>query len=281
MNYRHGFHAGNFADVVKHSLLVLLLEALGAKPSPWHYYDSHAGAGAYDLGGETARRSGEAQGGIRKLWAARGHLPAEAERLCGIVAALNPGLPAGAPPPTYPGSPRVALTLARDSDRLTLAELLSQEARLLKAEFKREPRVAVHERDGYEMLRALAPPAERRGLALLDPPYESPQEFEALVQAVVACHGRWPGGVYALWYPIKDEAARKRFLRSMEHSGLRRILLTEFRLGAGGEGLVGSGMLVLNPPWQSDGAMRECLEGLVPVLAPQTGRAEVGWLVSE
>ena len=281
MNYRHGYHAGNFADVAKHSLLALLLEALGSKPAPWHYYDSHAGAGAYDLAAEAARRSGEAAGGILKLWPARGSLPAPAERLCDMVAALDPGLPAGALPKLYPGSPRVALALARDSDRLTLAELQPQEARLLKSEFRREPRVAVHERDGYEMLRALTPPAERRGLVLMDPPYESPEEFTSLTDALLACHGRWPTGVYALWYPIKDEAARKRFLRSVERSGLRRILLTELRLGTQGEGLMGSGMLVVNPPWQADAAMRLCLKGLVEVLAPESGSAEVGWLVSE
>lgn len=281
MNYHHGFHAGNFADVVKHSLLALLLEALGAKSSPWHYYDSHAGAGAYDLSGEAARRSGEAAGGILKLWTARGSLPAAAERLCDIVAALDTDLPARTPPRLYPGSPRVALALARDSDRLTLAEIQPQEARLLKSEFKREPRVAVHERDGYEMLRALTPPAERRGLVLLDPPYESPKEFDCLVESVKACHGRWPGGIYALWYPIKDETARKRFLRSMERSGIKRTLLTEFRLGPQGEGLNGSGMLVVNPPWQSDAAMWDCLKDLLQILAPESGSAEVGWLVPE
>ena len=175
----------------------------------------------------------------------------------------------------------MAFRTARESDRLTLAELQPQEARLLKSEFRHESRVAVHERDGYEMLRALTPPLERRGLVLMDPPYESPEEFTALTEALLACHGRWPTGVYALWYPIKDEHARKRFLRGVERSGIRRILLTEFRLGNQVEGLAGSGLLVVNPPWQADAAMRGCLKALVEVLAPDSGSADVSWLVPE
>lgn len=281
MNYRHSFHAGNFADVVKHSLLALLLDAFSRKPAPWHYFDTHAGAGVYDLSGEDARRSGEAQSGILKVWPARGALPAAVERLCTVVAELNPGLPPGGQPRLYPGSPWVAAALAREADRLTLAELHPAEGRALKGEFQRDKRTAVHLRDGYEMLAALTPPPERRGLALLDPPYESPEEFTQLAETVSACHARWPGGSYALWYPIKDESARMRFLRGMERSGLRRILLTELRVSAHADALAGSGLLVVNPPWQSDAAMRDCLEGLLPLLAPDSGGTEVGWLVPE
>ena len=281
MNYRHGFHAGNFADVAKHSLLALLLEALNRKPAPWHYFDTHAGAGVYDLSADDARRGGEAREGILKLWPARGGLPVAVEQLCAAVAALNPGLMPGQLPRLYPGSPRLAADLARESDRLTLAELQPEEARRLKAEFQRDKRTAVHCRDGYEMLRALAPPPERRGLALLDPPYESAAEFERLAEALAACHARWPAGIYALWYPIKDEPARKRFLRGLERSGMRRILLTEFRLATAADALAGSGLLVVNPPWQSEGEMRECLTALVRVLAPGGGSSVVDWLVPE
>lgn len=281
MNYRHSYHAGNFADVAKHSLLVLLLEALGQKPTPWHYFDTHAGAGAYDLAGEAALRTGEAQLGILRLWAARGRLPPAAEQLCSIVAQLNPGLSPGELPRYYPGSPWVAGALAREADRLTLAELHPDDAGTLKAEFQRDKRTAVHQRDGYEMLTALTPPPERRGLALLDPPYESPDEFARLVSTLKVCHGRWPGGVYALWYPLKDEMARTRFLREVERSGLRRILFTEMRLSDQADSLSGSGLLVVNPPWRSDGTMRECLIALVKILAPDTGSARVDWLVPE
>jgi len=281
MNYRHGFHAGNFADVVKHSLLLLLLEALERKPAPLAYFDTHAGAGVYDLSADAARRTGEAAGGILRLWPARGRLPPAAEKLCGIVAALDPALAEGSLPRVYPGSPRVAAEALRVSDRLVLAELHPEEARVLKAGFRHEERVAVHQRDGYEMLQALTPPQERRGLALLDPPYEKSDEFEQAAAALAAAHGHWPGGVYALWYPVKDDSARRRFLRRVEQSGLRKLLLTEFRLATRADGLMGSGLLILNPPWQLDGTMRQCLEGLLPVLAPEGGEVEVRWLVPE
>jgi 23S rRNA (adenine2030-N6)-methyltransferase len=278
MNYRHGFHAGNFADVVKHSLLAMLLEALNRKPAPWAYLDTHAGAGAYDLHAEAAQRTGEALGGIGRLWPARGKLPAAAERLCSIVATLNPDLAAGTLPRVYPGSPRIAAALARPDDRVLLAELHPEEAYLLRGELRGFATAAVHERDGYEMLKALTPPKERRGLVLIDPPYEKADEFETVAAALIAAHRHWASGTYALWYPIKDDSARRRFLRRLEQSGLRKILLTELHLPPQ-EGLSGTGLLVVNPPWQFDTEARECLTALVPVLGAE--RSEVRWLVPE
>ncbi len=279
MNYRHGFHAGNFADVVKHSLLGMLLEALNRKPAPWAYLDTHAGAGAYDLHSEAAQRTGEALGGIGRLWPARGKLPAAAEQLCRIVAALNPDLAAGTLPRVYPGSPRVAAALARPEDRLLLAELHPEEAYLLRGEMKGARSAAVHERDGYEMLKALTPPKERRGLVLMDPPYEKADEFETAGSALIAAHRHWPTGIYALWYPIKDDSARRRFLRRLEQSGMRKILLTELYLPIQPGALYGTGMLVVNPPWQMDTEARQCLADLVPILEAE--RSEVRWLVPE
>ncbi|HSN17038.1 MAG TPA: 23S rRNA (adenine(2030)-N(6))-methyltransferase RlmJ [Gammaproteobacteria bacterium] len=279
MNYRHGFHAGNFADVVKHSLLAMLLEALSRKPAPWAYLDTHAGAGAYDLHSPAARRTGEATGGICRLWAARGRLPPAAERLCSIVAALNPGGAADSLPRVYPGSPRVAAALARPGDKLFLAELHPEEAYLLRGELKDVAEAAVHERDGYEMLKALTPPKEKRGLVLMDPPYEKADEFESAAAALVAAHGRWPSGVYSLWYPIKDDSARRRFLRRIEQSGLRKVLLTELYLPVQADVLYGSGVLIVNPPWQLDTEARDCLAALAPILGAE--RSEVRWLVPE
>jgi 23S rRNA (adenine2030-N6)-methyltransferase len=278
MNYRHGFHAGNFADVVKHSLLAMLLEALNRKPAPWAYLDTHAGAGAYDLHSEAAQRTGEALGGIGRLWPVRGKLPAAAERLCRIVAALNPDLTEGTLPRVYPGSPRVAAALARDEDRLFLAELHPEEAYLLRGELQGNKTVAIHERDGYEMLQALTPPKQRRGLVLIDPPYEKANEFETAAAALITAYKHWPTGVYALWYPIKDDSARRRFLRRLEQSSLRKILLTELHLPSQ-EGLSGTGMLIVNPPWQFDTEARECLTALTPILGAE--RSETRWLVPE
>jgi len=279
MNYRHGFHAGNFADVVKHSLLLMLLDALDRKPAPWAYLDTHAGAGAYDLHSEAAQRTGEALGGIGRLWTAQGRLPPAAERLCGIVAGLNPDLAAGTLPRVYPGSPRVAASQARQGDRLLLAELHPEEAYLLRGEMKGVAAAAVHERDGYEMLKALTPPKERRGLVLMDPPYEKADEFETAASALKAAHARWPTGVYALWYPIKDDSARRRFLRKVEQSGMRKVLLTEFSLATQADALYGTGMLIVNPPYKLDEEARGCLEALVPVLGAE--RSDVHWLVPE
>ena len=281
MNYRHEFHAGNFADVAKHSLLAVLLAGLSRKDTPWHYFDTHAGTGVYDLAGDAARRSGEAAAGIARLWPFRGALPPAVELLCGVISTWNPGLAPGSLPRFYPGSPAIAVALAREQDRLTLAELQPQAASELKARFQRDKRIAVHQRDGYEMLTALTPPPERRGLALFDPPYESPEEFERLVECLAVSHGRWPSGVYALWYPLKDEVARLKFLRRMERSGISRILLTELRVGDRAGGLLGSGLLVVNPPWQSDGEIRDCLKVLAGILATGAGESEVRWLVPE
>ncbi|HEX7964140.1 MAG TPA: 23S rRNA (adenine(2030)-N(6))-methyltransferase RlmJ [Gammaproteobacteria bacterium] len=279
MNYRHAFHAGNFADVVKHTLLILLLEALGKKPAPWAYLDTHAGAGAFDLASEAAKRTGEAAGGIGRLWPARGTLPAAAERLCALVAELNPGAGAAGLPRVYPGSPRVAASLARPGDRLLLAELHPEEAYLLRGEFMGNKAVAVHERDGYEMLQALTPPKERRGLVLMDPPYEKPDEFSQAAAALEAAHARWATGTYALWYPIKDDSAKRRFLRRVEQSGLRKVLLAELSLPVQADALYGTGMLVVNPPWQFDTAAREHLQALAPLLGAD--HTEVRWLVPE
>jgi 23S rRNA (adenine2030-N6)-methyltransferase len=281
MNYRHAFHAGNFADVVKHSLLLVLLEALNRKPAPWCYLDTHAGAGGYDLTGEAARRTGEAAAGIERLWRARPETPWALAELVRIVGAMNPDLSPDQAPRWYPGSPAIAAAAARSSDRLVLAELQPEEAALLKAWFRRDGRVMVHARDGYEMLKALTPPKEKRGLVLLDPPYEQPQEFDVLVAALLAAHARWPGGCYALWYPLKDEPARRRFLRRLEHSGLRKLLLTELRVEERADALAGSGLLIVNPPWQTEGSLRECLQALAKLLASNSGQVDVHWLVPE
>ena len=281
MNYRHLFHAGNFADIFKHTLLVVLLEALNRKPAPWCLFDSHAGAGLYDLHAEEARRSGEAAGGIGRLWPARAAAPPPVAQLCAAVAAVNPGLATDALPRFYPGSPLVAANLARAHDRLVLAELQPEEALLLRTHLRRDARVAVHVRDGYEMLKALTPPAERRGLALLDPPFEKATEFVQMLQALRVTQRRWSEGVYALWYPLKDQPAVRRFERELRHLKARRVLLAEFRAApAGTPGLHACGLALINPPWQIEQGSEAALEFLRDTLAPQCGGYQLRWLTT-
>jgi 23S rRNA (adenine2030-N6)-methyltransferase len=282
MNYRHQFHAGNFADVFKHSLLMILLDALSRKPAPWCYFDSHAGAGLYDLQSSEARRSSEAANGINRLWPARAAAPASLAQLCTTVAAINPGLAADASPRFYPGSPLIAAAMARAEDRLTLAELQPVEAQLLRTHLRRDIRAAVHVRDGYEMLKALTPPLGRRGLVLVDPPFEQPTEFTHLLQAVQGMLRRWPEGVYAMWYPLKDEPAARRFGRELLRLNPRRALLAEFRIAPPDTpGFHACGMAFLNPPWQTEHAMETALGFLRDRLAPQDGSYRLRWLVAE
>lgn len=281
MNYRHQFHAGNFADVFKHSLLIILLEALNRKPTPWCYFDSHAGAGLYNLHSDEGRRGGEAASGIYRLWPVRATAPAPVAALGVAVAAVNPGLDHGALPRFYPGSPLVAAAMARASDRLVLAELQPEEAQLLRTHLRRDARAAVHMRDGYEMLKALTPPAERRGLVLIDPPFESPTEFAHLLQALRVIHGRWPEGVCAIWYPLKDPPAAQRFERELLRLKLRRVLLAELRVAApAAPGFNACGMALINPPWQCEHAIETALGFLRDTLAPQAGSHRLRWLAT-
>jgi 23S rRNA (adenine2030-N6)-methyltransferase len=282
MNYRHAYHAGNFADLMKHGVLASLLQALSRKPKPWCYYDTHAGAGLYDLKAETALRTGEAAAGIGRLWQLGSEMPEPLQGLCRIVRSFNEPDSTAPVLRHYPGSPAIAAALAREHDRLIVAERHPEEAALLKQQFRRDRRVAVHERDGYEMVRALVPPPERRGLVLMDPPFERDDEFTVLAETCIAAHARWPDGVYALWYPVKDAAAVMRFHRRLRRSGMSRLLAMELQIApVTAAGLSASGMIVVNPPWQTDRTIGDLLEFLARVLAPGQGKSAVNWLVPE
>lgn len=281
MNYRHLYHAGNFADLMKHSILVILLQALSRKSGPWCYFDTHAGAGLYDTAAASAARTGEARAGIGRLWQVAADLPAALQELLRIVRDFNSAQPA-ATPRYYPGSPLIAAALARNHDRLIVAEKQPDEAALLKQRLRHDARAAVHVRDGYEMLRALVPPPERRGLVLIDPPFERDDEFLQMADTCLAAHRRWPDGVYCLWYPVKDTPIVARFHRRLRDSGVRRILLAELRIGpATAANLAASGMLIVNPPWQTDADIAATLTFLARTLAPVQGASSVEWLVRE
>lgn len=280
MNYRHAYHAGNFADVLKHAVLVGLVESLKQKATPFALLDTHAGSARYSLTGVEALKTREFASGIQPLLGLS-QLPATLHVYLNIVRAFNAGHGLQA----YPGSPLIASAQMREHDRLVACELNPEEARNLKAEFRDDARVACHQRDGYEALRALLPPKERRGLVLIDPPYEAQlDEFDAVHAGLLDAHARWPTGMYAVWYPIKlrqDAEAWYRKLATLPHA---RILIGELCLHEPNSALrlSGCGMALLNPPYRFEHTLGEILPVLAKALQQSRyGSHEVRWLRHE
>jgi 23S rRNA (adenine2030-N6)-methyltransferase len=273
MNYRHGYHAGNFADVLKHLALCELLRLLTAKDKKLFALDTHAGAGGYDLGGSLARRTGEAEAGIVRLAAApRAGMAAAVVRYLAAVAAYDRKFgPAGGKPRRYPGSPRLVRAALRPGDRFIACELHPEEALALKREFAGDRAVEVRQADGYKALKALLPPVERRGLVLIDPPFEVTDEYELLLRALHQGVKRFATGCYAVWYPIKDEMADV-FVRDLAQ--FKPLVLTLRLDGITPGKLAACGLAVINPPWRFEEAMREAL----PWIAEQLGPG-VNWAV--
>lgn len=267
MNYRHAFHAGNHADVLKHIVLLALLEALSRKDAPFFVLDTHAGRGRYLLQGHDASRTGEAATGILPLAGMADPPPALARYLESVAA----------DPSHYPGSPLLAARALRAGDRLAACELQPEEAAALKSLFAGDPRVAVHARDGYGAVRALLPPRVdgvryARGLVLVDPPYEAQEaEYPRVVEAVGEALQRWPQATCAIWYPIKRRRSLQPFFRSLEKLPARSALLAELLVRPDDSPLRlnGSGMAVLNPPWK----LEEALAPVLPVLQQRLGEA--------
>jgi 23S rRNA (adenine2030-N6)-methyltransferase len=243
VNYRHAFHAGNFADCMKHVLLLWLLRALARKDAGFCVLDTHAGAGRYDLGGTEAERTGEWRSGIGRLMA---DPSAMAEP--GIAAFLEVVGRLG----LYPGSPALIRALLRPQDRLICSELHPEEHAALRRLFRHDDRVAVHLRDGYEAMRAFLPPKERRGLVLIDPPYEKIDEFETLAASLREAWAKFPTGVYAAWYPIKHRTPVRAFHAAIVAAGIRDVVAAEMLLREPLEAnrLNGCGLLIINPPWR-------------------------------
>ena len=210
MNYRHAFHAGNFADVVKHAILARILVYLGQKSAPFRFIDTHAGAGRYDLMGAEAQRSPEWRDGVARLH--RGLAPRRRSRRCSrpICEAIGP-LGAGRRPASYPGSPAIAQALLRGEDRLALCEAHPEEREKLIAALGRDRRLNIVGTDGYVALNAYLPPKERRGLVLIDPPFEAPDELDRVEGALARALRKWPAGVYLMWRPIREAARRRAF----------------------------------------------------------------------
>lgn len=278
MNYRHIFHAGNFADVVKHSVLALLLKSLHRKDTPFCYLDTHAGAGRYDLTCEAAQKTGEYRDGILRLWHAP-PLPELADYLT-AVRAIN----ADGTLRYYPGSPLIARFFLRPQDRMVLLELQPDESAQLKTVFMADRQVTVAAQDGYAGLKAFLPPKEKRGLVLIDPPYESDREYEQVIKGLRIAHARWDSGIFAMWYPIKSRPPVVRFHRALLASGIHKILVVEFCPYPEDSSfrLNGCGVVVVNPPWKLDEMLQAVLPKLLVVLGQHpAGRSSISWLVPE
>lgn len=304
MNYRHAFHAGNHADVLKHVVLLALVDALHRKDTPIFVLDTHAGRGRYDLAGEAAGKTGEAEGGVKRLLAlARdqrpsadslraqaagkagpaplprgpGALPEPVLRYLDAVRACNPEGGLG----VYPGSPLLAAQALRAHDRLACCELQAEEAAALKTLLAGDGRVGVHRRDGYGALAALLPPKEKRGLVLIDPPYEAQEaEHGAILAALAEGLRRWPQGIYAVWYPIKQRRTLLPFFRKAAALAAKSALLLELLVRPDDSPLRmnGSGMLILNTPWRLDAALAPVLPALVSALGETGAASRLEWL---
>ncbi len=290
MNYQHAFHAGNFADVHKHAVLTRILEHLRQKPAAFRVIDSHAGAGRYDLLGPEASRSGEWRDGIARLWRPPFYprLADKARERAGLQSWLAPYLDAvavlnsGGDLRSYPGSPLIAKALMRPQDRLIACELEPRAAGLLKAALRGDRRAKVLTIDGWAALGAMVPPKERRGLVLVDPPFEDAADFMRLATAVGGAQRKWPTGIYMLWYPIKARDAPDALARRLKKLAVPKILRSELVLGRprGAAGLVGSGLVVINPPFTLERELRTFLPALAQIFSPN-GAHHADWLSRE
>jgi 23S rRNA (adenine2030-N6)-methyltransferase len=278
MNYRHIYHAGNFADVAKHVGLVYCLDALKRKETAFFVLDTHAGRGYYDLHGAEAQKSGEAERGVQRLL----HSAGAGEPLAAYFAALRarPGERVA----RYPGSPALIAAALRPQDRAVCNELMPAEARAAEREIYSSGRLRIEVGDGYVALRSHLPPAERRGLVLIDPPYESADELVSLTAALADAHRRWPTGTFVVWYPIVSAVQRRRVHARFAGLALPKMLLADLAVHPddASVGLAGSGLLLVNPPYGADEFLRQAYQVIHASLAEAgRGYVEVARLTGE
>ncbi len=275
MNYRHSFHAGNSADVVKHSLLIALVRALQQKPGALTLIDTHAGCGLYDLDGEDAQRTGESIRGVLQALADPNPL---LDDYRAVVQAVN----VGAEPHFYPGSPRILAQLVRPQDLLILNEKHPEDAYTLRG-VMRGTAAAVHERDAYELWLAMVPPRTARGVVLVDPPFEQTDERARITATLAAAHRKWSHGVTVIWYPLKDRATQWRWKEQLRKLGIPKMLGVEHWLYDDDQPGIynGAGLYIVNPPYAFTQALPPLLEALRAVLSPEGHRGEITteWLV--
>ncbi len=270
MNYRHLYHAGNFADVVKHLVLVGLVSSLLRKETPFCFLDTHAGQGFYDLLSDSVKKSKEHEAGIMKVLAAN-QPPPLVKRYLGCVQKINNRLSESrfSSLRYYPGSPFIVRPFLRPQDRIIATELQPQTYQALKTVAGFDRQISVHQLDGYQGLKAFLPPKERRGLVLIDPPYENPEELKQIAGALTLALKRWETGIYAIWYPIKDRPPIERFHQTLKDTIKRPILVLELSLYPEDlpSHLNGCGLAIINPPWKFDQEMKDLFPWLWKTLA--------------
>ncbi|MBU0455622.1 MAG: 23S rRNA (adenine(2030)-N(6))-methyltransferase RlmJ [Pseudomonadota bacterium] len=269
MNYRHIFHAGNFADVFKHCLLILLTQSLSKKETPFCYLDTHAGIGLYDLTSPEAQKTKEYENGVSRILSLE-QAPPIIKTFQNIIQNMNAHerTACEAFPHFYPGSPSFVRALLRPQDRMILVELHPEDVKSLKQFFRKDSQTAVHHNDGYQAIKAFLPPKEKRGLILIDPPFEKTDEFQNIIKAMKTAYRKFPTGVYAIWYPIKDQIAVNRFHNQLKGLGFSAIATTNFSCSSietkpDATPLCKMGMVIVNPPFQFEqewNALREWLK---------------------
>ena len=281
MNYRHAFHAGNFADVLKHAVLAQCLAALNRKDTPYRVIDTHAGPGLYDLAGDKAKRTGEAEGGVQRL---NDIGTPELEALIAPYRTVLAEARTRYGETIYPGSPAIARLMMRPQDKAVFCEKHPEEALALERYCRNDPRVKVLELDGWTGLKANVPPKERRGLVIIDPPFEKADEVEKLPGLIAAAFRKWQTGQYLIWYPIKDLARIDAFYRAIAAAELKKVFRAELAIAnpAKAEGMVGTGLLLINPPWPLEDTLKTGLPALLKLLQRNDdGFWRCDWLIPE
>ncbi|MDP5036168.1 MAG: 23S rRNA (adenine(2030)-N(6))-methyltransferase RlmJ [Alishewanella sp.] len=278
LSYRHSYHAGNHADVVKHLTEVAILDYLLNKDKPLCYHDTHAGAGLYSLHSEHAQKTAEYQGGIAKLW----QYEAQSSLLKRYIALINQLNPDGELA-FYPGSPKIAALMLRNDDHIQATELHPTDFPVLKSQFVRRRYTRIENTDAYAGFKSMLPPLVKRGLVLIDPPYELKTEYQDLVTGLQEAYKRFPQATYAIWYPVIERSAVEAFINSLVATGIKNQLRIEFNLHADshGHGMTGSGMLVINPPYTLAEDMQGALNEVQQKIGEAASRFSITQLVGE
>jgi 23S rRNA (adenine2030-N6)-methyltransferase len=279
LSYQHGFHAGNIADVLKHAVLCQVIDYLLQKNKPFYFHDTHAGRGLYDLTHPVAQKTGEYRDGIARIWNCR-DLPVGLSPYIRTLRDFNTGTGLR----MYAGSSLLAQRMMTAADRLGANELHPQEFQALQENAKGLRNLRVSKEDGYAALKAALPPKERRGVVLIDPSYELLADDFAVVDALREALKRFSTGIYLVWYPVVEPARARKMVRGIAGLAKEKVLQLELFVRepvAGSGGMAGSGMLVINPPWQLDVIMQDTLPWLVKQLAPETGSCRVEWLAGK